>query len=142
MIHLLETYSALDKDWDGYGAEPIDSKIIDRAKQMLDGLIAMPDVYPTSASTIQFEFERGEDYLEVEIEKDCLKILICHNNDYKNAKTMVIPNELKLPDDFIINSLIKSEISSLLGSSEFLSNKVLKSLEDLMEMVEKNKDGN
>lgn len=142
VIHLLETYSALDKDWDGYGAEPIDSKIIDRAKQMLDGLIAMPDVYPTSASTIQFEFERGEDYLEVEIERDCLKILICHNNDYKNAKSMVIPNELKLPDDFIINSLIKSEISSLLKSSEFLSNKVLESLGDLREMVEKNKDGN
>lgn len=149
VIHLLDAYSALNKNWDGYGAEPIDPKIIDRAKQMLDGLAVMPDVYPTSNSTIQFEFERGEDYLEVEIEKDCFKILICHNNDYKNAKTMVIPNELKLPDDFIINSLIKSEISSLLESSELPSNKVSESSADLRELFEsmcdpkkKNKDGN
>lgn len=117
VIHLLVTYSTLGKNWDGYGAEPIDPQIINRAKRILDGLIAMPDVYPTSASTIQFEFERGEDYLEVNIEKDCLNILVCHNNDYKNAKTIVIPDGSKIyginfPDEFIINLLIMAEMVS------------------------------
>lgn len=154
VIHLLDAYSALNKDWDGYGAEPIDPKIINRAKQMLDGLAVMPDVYPTSNSTIQFEFEHGEAYLEVEIEKDCLRILICHNNDYENMKTMVIPDGTKFhgisfPDSFIVNGLIMSEIVSLPELPELPSNKLPESSEDLRELFEslcdpkkKKKDGN
>lgn len=70
----LEEFKDLKNNWNGYDADPIDIDIIEKAIY-LDKLIPFDtQVFPTAANSVQFDFEDGFRYLEIDIEKDNLTI--------------------------------------------------------------------
>ena len=66
-ISLIEEYSLLQDNWNGYGALPIDKDVISTVKELLSTLIYQPDVFPTGRGGIQIEYQKTDDsYLEFE----------------------------------------------------------------------------
>lgn len=58
----------LQNDWNGYGANPINPKVINYASTLLATLQQEPFICPTARDSIQFEYEKPNgDYLEIEI---------------------------------------------------------------------------
>lgn len=78
-INEIDSFSSMNKDWNGYGTEKIDQAVIDKAKGILEVLSVIPKVFPTGRNSIQFEYEKENgDYLEFEIYNDrviCLKMI-------------------------------------------------------------------
>lgn len=73
----LENISALEANWNNYGAPPITTSIIKKATSYLFELEKKPDIVPTGKNSIQFEFENdGGDYLEIEIFENAVEYLI------------------------------------------------------------------
>ena len=67
----IRRFAEYKKNWNGYNAEPIDKKIIDRALHFLYRATVQPKVFLTARSTVQFEWDGIENkYLEVEIFND------------------------------------------------------------------------
>lgn len=62
----------LQKNWDGYGAPPIDRKIVKAActfiESLPENLACRPRVVPMSAGNLQLEWDRDETSLELEFE--------------------------------------------------------------------------
>ncbi len=71
-IHKVSSFSNLKKGWNGYDAEPIDTSLIERVKEILVSLSTyQPEVFPTGRNSIQLEYEKENgDYLEFEIFED------------------------------------------------------------------------
>lgn len=64
----INKFSKLAKNWDGYNAEPISTEVIKNAKVVLNQLHFQPEVFPTAAGTIQFEYDGPYDsYLEFQV---------------------------------------------------------------------------
>jgi hypothetical protein len=72
----LDKISLLKNNWDGYNAPAIPIQIINLCKDMVDKFKHIPEIYPTSRGTIQFEFDNGNNYLELEIFEDHYEALI------------------------------------------------------------------
>ena len=68
----IEALGSLDKNWDSYGAPPIDPKIISAGVKFiysLPGHLAQrPRVVPMSPGNFQLEWHRGRKILELEFE--------------------------------------------------------------------------
>jgi len=68
----LDSLRHLPENWNGYGADPIDPKVIDSAEQFIASLpgttIAAPKVVPMTRGRLQFEWHRGNRSLELEFE--------------------------------------------------------------------------
>lgn len=68
-----DAISALPDDWDSYGARAADDETLKSASQLLEILISStpaltpPHINPTRDGGIQFEWETGCRYLEIEI---------------------------------------------------------------------------
>lgn len=64
--------AALQRNWDGYGADPIDARTIKSARKFLRSLPSVvdkaPSVVPMTRGRLQFEWHRGQKSLEVEFE--------------------------------------------------------------------------
>ncbi len=62
----------LPENWNGYGAPPIDPRVIESAEQFLTSLpgtrITAPNVVPMTRGRLQFEWHRGNRSLELEFE--------------------------------------------------------------------------
>ena len=83
----IEEFKNFTKGWNGYDADTIDTSIIDKAIY-LDSLIPFDTfVAPTAANSIQFEFEKDNYYLEIEIKKDSLNIFE-ESNGNENEKVL------------------------------------------------------
>ena len=83
----IEEFKKFTKGWNGYDADPIDIDIINKAIY-LDSLIPFDTfVAPTAANSIQFEFEKDDYYLEIEIKKDSLNIFE-KSNENENEKVL------------------------------------------------------
>lgn len=54
-------------NWNLYDAKPISNKLIREAKRVMRNFDITPEVFPTGRSTIQFEFEYMNVYLEFEL---------------------------------------------------------------------------
>lgn len=69
---LLDRLSALNNNWDGYGAPPIDPDIIAAARTFLkslpENLAYRPRVVPMSTGNLQFEWHHQGKILELEFE--------------------------------------------------------------------------
>jgi hypothetical protein len=64
-INKLERISQLKENWNGYGAKPFPLALIYAAKNLIRKLYFQPQIFPTAAESIQFEFEKDNgDYLE------------------------------------------------------------------------------
>jgi hypothetical protein len=61
-IEILESFRKLEKDWNGYDAEPIPDESIDSALDFLNYLkenikdLIYPEIYPTAQDSVQFEW--------------------------------------------------------------------------------------
>lgn len=64
----LQEISQLKAGWDGHNARPVSERIINRTKELLIELPSGAKIYPTGRSTIQIEYNKGEDYyFEIEV---------------------------------------------------------------------------
>lgn len=67
----IQQIKELEKNWNGYQADPIPSSVIKSAVNLLDKLARYSDqisIFPTAAKSIQFEASFGDDsYIEIEI---------------------------------------------------------------------------
>lgn len=68
----LDRLAALPPNWDGYGAPPLDARIVAAARQFVAHLAGFADlrplVMPMSSGALQFEWHQGETILEFEVE--------------------------------------------------------------------------
>lgn len=69
------------QDWNGYGADQFDQKLIDKCKNIVDYLSVPPMVVPTANGSIQFKYENGETYIKVEIFPNRYHIFCCVNGE-------------------------------------------------------------
>lgn len=74
----LNAIAELKYNWDLHGAPEFNKKLIDFCKEQLLQIDkefsnienVQPEIFPTNNETIQFEFENGSDWLEIEIRND------------------------------------------------------------------------
>jgi hypothetical protein len=93
----ISSYEYLPINWNGNGATAISKDVIENALKLLNMIDHQPEIFPTARNTIQFEYEKDDNYLEIEIFSDFLMI-------YKNIGSK--EEEIKT-NDF---SLIYKEI--------------------------------
>lgn len=66
-VSIIEDYSLLQDNWNGYGALQINKDVISTVNELLSTLIYQPDVFPTGRGGIQIEYQKTDDsYLEFE----------------------------------------------------------------------------
>lgn len=51
-------FATLEKDWNGYEADPFDSILIDKCKSIVNRMDYVPEIFPAADDSIQFEFSR------------------------------------------------------------------------------------
>lgn len=77
-IKRLRDIESLAFDWNGYGAKPFSSVLIDKCERIVGVLPVQPLIYPTGRSSIQFQYELSDrSYLEFEIFENktmCLQV--------------------------------------------------------------------
>ena len=67
-IDRLLTIMSFKSNWDGYGSEAFDKKLIKRCIHIIQRIRYQPKVFPTGRDSIQFEYEKKNGhYLEFEI---------------------------------------------------------------------------
>lgn len=67
----LKTIKNLSANWNGYNAEPIDSKIVEMVSSLISKLAYQPKIFPTGRNSIQIEyFISEENFLEIEVFDD------------------------------------------------------------------------
>lgn len=73
-IKKLDAIAELKFNWDLHDAPEFSELLIEYCKEKLyeleDRLNIQPEIFPTNNETIQFEFENGSDWLEIEIPND------------------------------------------------------------------------
>lgn len=85
-IERLNEIRTLEKDWNGYGAEPIPENIINQCEKIVKLLDVQLELFPTGRETIQFEYEfKDQTYLEFEIFEDKVGILLVPKREYSNG---------------------------------------------------------
>lgn len=71
----LEAIRGLEAGWDSHGAPPPERLVVDAAESLLGrlvgrGVTSRPHVNPTPSGGVQFEWESGSRYFEVELTSD------------------------------------------------------------------------
>lgn len=104
-IKKLDAIAELKSNWDLHGAPEFDKLLIEFCKENLyeleDRLKVQPEIFPTNNETIQFEFENGSDWLEIEIPNDMSHIdCFMFKNDEKTVQSSDIRQLLKVVEVF------------------------------------------
>jgi len=72
VVEELRQLAKLEKNWDQYGAPPINPEVIRAAEQFVKilppNLVFRPRIVPLSSGNLQFEWREGEKLLEFEFE--------------------------------------------------------------------------
>lgn len=84
---LIKSFLDLSYNWNGNGAVAIDKAVVLRAISLLRVLDHQPDIFPTARNTIQFEYEYGDDYLEIEIFDGYFNVYRCVDNGETEYRT-------------------------------------------------------
>ena len=70
-LNKIERFKKYKYDWNGNGAAPISSSLINKVRDILFKLNIQPEVFPTAADSIQLEYDGLNDsYLEFQIYDD------------------------------------------------------------------------
>lgn len=87
-LEKLESFKDLKYDWNGNGAEPIPETVISECKKifLLSNLPDSFEFFPTAVKSIQIEFEKGEDYFEINIYEDRIEVFQSLNKEEKEYK--------------------------------------------------------
>lgn len=80
-LKALEEISNLEKNWNGYGADPLSEKLITRSRSLLDMLQTYPLILPTACDLINFEFSANGVYIEVEVTEENYRFFIKFNDN-------------------------------------------------------------
>ena len=85
-IRRLDMIQKMEKDWNGYGAEPIPKDIIDLSRNIVVILDYQPNIFPTARRSIQMEYRLiDKSYLEFEIFANHISILEVPQRIYSKA---------------------------------------------------------
>ena len=74
LVDKINSYRDLEYNWNGYGAPKFSELVIESSLALLQELTIEPNVSPTGRNSIQFEYQLGEDYFEIEVYKYKSKI--------------------------------------------------------------------
>lgn len=100
----LQSIKELEKNWNGYDAEPISPQVIQITQRLLPDLYEQPEVFPTGRDTIQLEYEKTNgDYLEFEIAAS--EIMALRMDPYDNEHEWVINHDGETIEE--INKAVK-----------------------------------
>ncbi len=90
-IRRLDEIKELPYDWNGYGAAPFSSELIDKCKKIINILLPQPQIYPTGRQSIQFQYElKDKSYLEFEIFEHKTMCLFVPKRIYTEAEEIEI----------------------------------------------------
>ena len=103
-LNRLSDIRCLEKNWNGYGAEPIDKTIIDKVEYIIKNICIQPQIFPTGRNSIQLQYEREDkSYLEFEIFADKIVCINVPQRNYTQASSQFFMDT----DIHHINTLIK-----------------------------------
>ena len=103
-IKRLKDIENLAFDWNGYGAKPFSSALIDKCERIVSLLSVQPSIYPTGRNSIQFQYElEDRSYLEVEIFENMTMCLQVPKRIYSEA----IEFELTNSEDTQIKEIVE-----------------------------------
>ena len=103
----LDEFSLYQENWNAYGAQPIPTHIILAGKKLLQAISVQPEVFPTAAESIQFEFERSDgSYLELELRSEGICVY----------STSTDGTECEYTEEYSID-IIKEIVENFYGSS-------------------------
>ena len=95
----LSEIEMLKDNWNGYGANAFDGKVIKNARMVLSSLKSQPFIAPTARNSIQMEFERENgDYFEIEVYANKI-----------NTYSMIGKNETER--EYLIDAMAIAEIA-------------------------------
>ena len=100
----LNSFKNLKKGWNGYDAEPLSEKLINRVISIVRILPIQPEIFPTGRESIQLEYHNGENYLEFEIYEDSIdafKIVDGVETEEADINSLDV---LRIIEDFNVNS--------------------------------------
>ena len=100
----LNSFRGLKSGWNGYDAEPLSDKIIDKVIGVVSGLKYQPTIFPTGRASIQLEYHKGEDYLEFEIYEENVGMLMIVNGEETERDNIDISEISELINAFNANS--------------------------------------
>ena len=97
----IQNFSEYKKNWNGYDAKPITKTIIKKADNFINIIEKQPKVFPTSRSTIQFEWDSIKNkYLEIEIFSNHYSILKIYNEKQIEFETNKINDCMEAIDEY------------------------------------------
>ena len=115
LLQELEKIKNLEEDWDNYGADPINKRVITNAEFLINNLEIKPvNISPTPWGTIQMYWRSKNTDITIEVlepERDgrefisYLEIFIIVTNN--EQETNIISKQFKLSNYNIINSFVE-----------------------------------
>lgn len=115
LLQELEKIKNLEEDWDNYGADPINKRVITNAEFLINNLEIKPvNIAPTPWGTIQMYWRSKNTDITIEVlepERDgrefisYLEIFIIVTNN--EQETNIISKQFKLSNYNIINSFVE-----------------------------------
>ncbi len=95
----IDSFAKFQNNWNSYGAQPFSKAVLDNAKKTIMSLCYQPEIFPVADGSIQFEYDRGESHLEMQIFEDHIETYSVDDNgnekeftdvfDVKTIKEMV-----------------------------------------------------
>lgn len=70
-----------EEGWDGYDANPISKETLDLTKSLLKRIKMQPEVFPVATGGIQLEYEKENNYLEIELCENSLSLFMINEKD-------------------------------------------------------------
>lgn len=92
-IQKLNSMKLLQKNWNGYNAEPLSDKLIEKCKEIVKKIPnnLQPSIFPTGRNSIQMQYELADNsYLEFEIFLDRIVFLEVPKREYAKANERTI----------------------------------------------------
>ena len=91
----LSQIRSMKKNWNGNGAPPFPSALIDKVESLIRKLIIQPEVFPTALCTIQLEYDNcRRDHLEIEINgSDTAEVFMIKFNGEESYENIAVTPE-------------------------------------------------
>lgn len=82
-LQTIEDFLLLGENWNGNHAPPFNNVLIEATQDIIKNIREdQPDIFPTARESIQLEYEKeNEDYLELEVFKDKIIVLMIINDE-------------------------------------------------------------
>lgn len=92
-VQKLEDIGKLPDNWNGYGARKFTPSLINKCQEIAKSLPVETTIYPTGRQSIQFQYDKNGDYLELEVYEDHTFCLCMLKRDYGQVKTIRLTND-------------------------------------------------